>query len=276
MTNWTVQQASEAARQRFPDPASALLEAHLLLGRVLGMERSMLLAHPERRLSADEAARFFALAERRAAGEPLAYILGERAFYDGVLRVTPDVLIPRPETELLVEQALAYTAGRALVAADIGTGSGAIAISYARHAPQALVYATDISPQALEVAQSNAAGLPIYFLHGDLGAPLIELGVQVDVVMANLPYLTTRECDELDVGRYEPRLALDGGRDGLEVVRRLLAQTPRLCAPRAALFLEIGAGQGDAALDLAFLLRPHAAHLVQDLAGRDRLLVIML
>ena len=273
---WTVQLASDAARQRFPDPDSALLEAHLLLGRVLGLERPALLAHPERILSADEAERFFTLVERRAAGEPLAYILGERAFYDGLLRVTPNVLIPRPETELLVEQALAYTDGRALVAADIGTGSGAIAISYARHAPQAQVYATDISQAALDVARANAAGLPIHFLHGDLGAPLIERRIQVDLVMANLPYLTTREWEEADVSRYEPRLALDGGRDGLEVIRRLLAQTPRLCAPQAALFLEIGTGQGDAALELANLLRPHAAHVAQDWAGHDRLLVIML
>jgi len=273
---WTVQQASEAARQRFPDPASALLEAHLLLGRVLNVERPALLAHPERPLSEEEEARFFALVERRANGEPLAYILGERAFYDGVLRVTPDVLIPRPETELLVEQALAWTAGRALVAVDIGTGSGAIAISYARHAPQAQVYATDISQAALEVAQSNAAGLPIRFLHGDLGAPLIARGIQADLVMANLPYLTTREWEEAEVSRYEPRLALDGGRDGLAVIRRLLAQTPRLCAPRAALLLEIGAWQGDAAMELAALLRPFSAQLIQDLAGHDRLLLVAL
>jgi len=273
---WTVQQASEAARQRFPDPASALLEAHLLLGRVLNVERPVLLAHPERPLNEDEAARFFALAERRANGEPLAYILGEQAFYDGVLRVTPDVLIPRPETELLVEQALAWTAGRALVAVDIGTGSGAIAISYARHAPQAQVYATDISQAALQVAQANAAGLPIRFLHGDLGAPLIARGVQADLVMANLPYLTTAEWEAAEVSRHEPRLALDGGRDGLAVIRRLLAQTPRLCAPQACLMLEIGARQGDAALELAALLRPLSAHIVQDLAGHDRLLVIAL
>jgi release factor glutamine methyltransferase len=270
----TIADALREARARFTASESAGLDAHVLLAAVLGVDRTHLLGHPEQVLSAEQAAQFGAWVERHAAGEPVAYILGRRGFYDLDLLVTSDVLIPRPETELLLEQALAFAQQHpGLTAVDIGTGSGALAVTFAKHAPGATVYAVDISPQALAVAQRNAQAqdVAVTFLEGDLLGPLIERGVKVDLVMANLPYIATDEVPRLDVSRYEPVLALDGGPDGLDLVRRLLAQLPQVARPGALVLLEIGADQGAATLALAGA----TGRLFQDYAGLDRIVSLI-
>lgn len=263
-----------AARRIAPVSSSAGLDAQLLLMAVTGDDRAHVIAHPEKALAPEQAARYAALVNRRAAGEPIAYILGRRAFYDREFAVTPAVLIPRPETEHLLEAALALVheqPGCRVV--DVGTGSGALAITLAAHAPGAQVWATDISPAALAVARRNAAAhnQPVTFLEGDLLLPLIERGLRVDGVLANLPYIPTADMQQLEVSRYEPHLALDGGPDGLDLFRRLLDQLPQVCGPSAWLLLEIGAAQGPAVAGLVRERVPAAqVDVLPDYAGHDR------
>lgn len=265
----TVGTVLSAVRGRLPG-----FEAQALLGAVLQTDRAALLAHPERLLMPEQAERFGALAERLAAGEPLPYLIGRQAFYDRDFFVTPDVLIPRPESELLVEEALAFARLQPnLTLVDVGTGSGALAVVLAAHLPAARVYATDISPAALVVAQRNAEqyGARVTLLPGDLLQPLIERGIKVNLLVANLPYIAAGDLPGLAVSRYEPRLALDGGPDGLDLIRRLLLQAPAACLPGARLLLEIGADQGAAALALARAAFPAAVvDCLRDLAGHDR------
>ncbi|MBZ0297908.1 MAG: peptide chain release factor N(5)-glutamine methyltransferase [Anaerolineae bacterium] len=275
----TIQEALQQAKQRIsPVSDSANLDAQILLCAVLEVERSYLLAHPEAELTPAQLAHIEALTARRAAGEPVAYILGRRAFYDRDLLVAPGVLIPRPETELLLEQALAFIAAQPQAkVVDVGTGSGALAVTLAANCPQVQVYATDISPNALMIARQNAAqqSANVTFYEGDLLQPLIERGLKVDVVMANLPYIATDELPELAVSRYEPLLALDGGPDGLDIIRRLLNAIPQV-EPKLVL-LEIGADQGAAALALAQArLQPREATVIQDYAGLDRIVRVEL
>ena len=258
----TLRDALRAARQ-YIDP----LDAHVLLAAVLGVDRAYLLANPEVALTPDQAEQFAHYIKRCAAGEPVAYILGRRAFYDRVFTVTPAVLIPRPETELLLERALEWAGNRTLTAVDVGTGSGALAVTLAAIRPNIDVHAVDISPAALQVARLNADQhhARVTFYEGDLLKPLIERGIKPDLVMANLPYIATDELPDLPVTRYEPRLALDGGVDGLVLIRRLLRQIPQAVNPHALILLEIGAGQGAATLALVKqALSPQSAHLILD------------
>lgn len=258
------------------------LDVDLLLCAALGVERAFLLAHLDDVLPNETAERFAGWLDRGASGEPIAYILGVRGFYDREFFVTPDVLIPRPETELLLEQALAWAGTHPVsLAADIGTGSGALAVTFAAHFPAAQVVAVDISPAALAVARLNAErqGMAdrLTFLQGDLLGPLIERGRPVDLVMANLPYIPTGDLPELEVTKHEPLLALDGGPDGLDLVRVLLAQAAELVRPGALLLLEIGAGQGEAALAAVHLVFPAAsATILPDYAGHDRIVRVEL
>lgn len=218
------------------------LEARRLLAYVLEREPAWLLAHDEASLDEASLARFHAYVERRAAGEPLAYILGSVGFFGRTFAVTPDVLVPRPETEHLVEAVLEELRGAAVRVADIGTGSGAIAVTLACEMPEARICATDVSREALEVARRNARRLGvserIAFFEGDLAAPLLPCA-PLTCVLANLPYIQSAAVPSPPhpVG-YEPRLALDGGVDGLGLYRRLLAQLPPLLAPGASLFFE--------------------------------------
>ncbi|MCU0463815.1 MAG: peptide chain release factor N(5)-glutamine methyltransferase [Anaerolineae bacterium] len=260
---------------------SASLDAQLLMAKVLGVSRAHVLAHPERPLSDEEHARFTALIHRRLKGEPVAYLLGRRAFYDREFTVTPAVLIPRPETEDLLERALAspQAARPGGVAVDVGTGSGALAVTFAALRPHMQVYATDISPEALAVARLNAEqhGAAVTFFEGDLLAPFIEHGLQVDLIMANLPYIDSAVVPTLEVSQHEPVLALDGGPDGLELVRRLLEQAPSVIRPGGLMLLEIGYDQGARTAALVQQTFPYAhVAVIPDLAGLDRVVKVNL
>ena len=264
------------------------LDAELLLGHVLGLTRAQIHAHPERRLDAAELDSYRELIERRRQHEPVAYILCYKEFYGLDFYVDRRVLIPRPETELLVEKGLEIgrAASHPLTVADVGTGCGAIAISLAVHLPQATIYALDASPRVLEVAALNcrrhSVGRRVHLFQGDLLSPLPE---PVDLIVANLPYVSRAEWEQLPrtITAYEPRSALDGGPDGLDAIRRLLAQARSRLKPQATILLEIGATQGAAVTDLArrSFDRLRTSHfptaiveVVQDYAGLDRMVVI--
>ena len=225
--------------------ALSLLEARALLAHALGSTREALVAHPEREVDGDAARRFDDLIARRSAGEPLAYLLGEREFYCRPFVVTPAVLIPRPETELLVQLAVEHARNLASPRLlDLGTGSGCIAISLALELPNAEILAVDISAAALDVARTNATrlGARVNFIESDWYSAVSD---RFDMIVANPPYLPSGIIPTLpvEVERFEPHLALDGGPDGLRVLRRLVAQAPRFLRPGAWLLMEIGEEQ---------------------------------
>jgi release factor glutamine methyltransferase len=219
---------------------------------------------------------------RRTDAEPVAYLVGRKEFYGLDLAVDHRVLIPRPETELLVDAVLDHIQSRPdrqVRIADVGTGSGAIALAVAANAPDVTIYATDLSAGALEVAQANVDRLDtrrqITLLQGDLLNPLPE---KVDIIAANLPYISSDEYVDLDPGvrEYEPQLALEAGPEGLDAIRRLLKQAPAHLNPGGVLFLEIGCNQGAVVHSLIRELLPEAAYcaLHQDYHGLDRLMVV--
>lgn len=256
---------------------SPRLDAELLLADVLGLGRAALLARRPEPLPPAALAPFEARVARRAAREPVAYILGRQEFYGLEFEVTRDVLIPRPETELLVDEALGFLRERpAGLVVDVGTGSGCLAVTIAVHVPQVRVVAVDASAAALEVARRNArrhavAG-QVELRQGDL---LSEVAGPADLIVANLPYVSTEEVETLmpDVRLYEPRLALDGGAgDGTGLIRTLVAQAVGRLAPGGLLLLEVAAGQ---AARVADLLRSAGAFsdvsTRRDLAGLERM-----
>jgi release factor glutamine methyltransferase len=257
----------------------ARLEAEVLLRHVLRMERSAFLARRDDALPTEAASQLARLLERRCRHEPLAYILGHRAFYGLDFAVDERVLIPRPETEGLVERVIAL-AGKTALIVDAGTGSGCIALALAAHLPDVRVIATDASADALALAAHNAYRLGlserIAFLCGDLLEPVRE---KVDIIVSNPPYIPSGEIAALapEIAHYEPRTALDGGPDGLDVVRRLLAQAVAHLRPGGHLLLEIGTGQGTAVARLAGGTLPESTVEVEnDLAGLERYVVITL
>jgi len=271
--------AAAAERLRAVGGDTPRLDAEVLLAHVMGVGRAALLTHPDRALTDEERSIYDVLIERRSRGEPVAYLTGARDWYDLTLQVTPDVLVPRPETEGLLERALAWARARRIRAAvDVGTGSGALAIALARALPDVTIYATDLSSAALAVACANARridpALDITFLHGDLLAPLPE---PVDLIVANLPYIGEEEYTGLisDVRLYEPRAALVGGPTGHELIARLLDMAPARLRPGGALFLELGPPQAAPALLAARAIFPDAAIRVDDdYAGLARYLVV--
>ena len=284
----TVQQALERGIALLTEARqdSARLDAQVLLGHVLGVERTRLYAYPETGITPKEERQFFALIERRGRGEPVAYLVGHQEFYGLDFLVDRRVLIPRPETELLVETALnvcreRLDAGQTPVVADIGTGSGAIAITLAVEEPRLpYLYATDISMDALEVADLNCrrhhVEQRVRLLHGDLLTPLPE---PVDVFTANLPYVGTNEMGilEADVRDYEPHLALFSGDEGLDALRRLFlqAQHSRVVSEGAVFLLEIGYRQREALNEMVHEMWPQADVMFKkDYAGWDRLLQV--
>ncbi len=255
------------------------LESEILLRHTLKMDRARLYLEMDAGLSARQQGEFLRLIKRRASGEPAAYLTGHREFYGLDFLVNRSVLIPRPESELLVEKAIETAKNYPfLTIADIGTGSGAIAVSLAVNLPRALIYATDISPSALEVARYNCRrhGVTerVRLLEGDLLVPLPE---PVDIIIANLPYIPAPELGNVNTAGYEPSLALDGGRDGLKKIGRLCTGLGDKLNPGGCLLLEIGQGQGEAVTDLLGRLFPEARlEITADLAGIERVIKLSL
>jgi release factor glutamine methyltransferase len=263
-------------------------EAQVLLSAVLGIERATIYAYPEREVTPEQAESFFQLVARRAEGEPVAYLLGYKEFFGRDFSVDRRVLIPRPETEMLVEVALAVvrrkiSAGHVPVVADIGTGSGAIPITIAVEEPRLpYLYACDISSDALAVAYLNCVSHHVEervrLLQGDLLEPLPEA---VDLLTANLPYVGMREMATLerDVKDYEPHSALFSGTDGLDLLQCLCKDARRsdMLKPGAVMLLEIGYQQREPLTHLLHELWPQATITYQkDYAGWDRLLQVAL
>jgi release factor glutamine methyltransferase len=248
-------------------------EAVLLLAHVLGRDRGWLYAHGDAAVPEEAAARFEALVARRAAGEPVAYLLGRRGFWRFDLAVTPDTLVPRPETELLVELALVRIRADADArVADLGTGSGAIALAIALERPRAAVVATDRSEAALEVARGNAAALRlgnVAFRAGDWLQPLA--GERFDVIVSNPPYIADGDA-HLGQGdlRFEPRGALASGSDGFDAIRTIVRDAPAHLARGGWLLFEHGWEQGEAARALLRDAGFADVETQQDLEGRDR------
>jgi len=306
------------ATQTLADTDSPRLTAEVLLAHVLGVSRTRLLSRPEQPIAPEALTEFNHLLARAALGEPLAYLTGHREFYSLDFLIDSRVLIPRPETELIIDLTLSpchreaslwdpVTLSDNYSILDIGTGSGCLAITLAKHLPSTHITAVDISPDALALARLNAqrhgVSDQITFLESDLlssalrrpachlprevrGVKLAE-GSSVPssfilhpssfaLLTANLPYIASDELRQLPVSKHEPVLALDGGPDGLALIRRLLADAPRVMAPNGRLLLEIGSTQGEAAAALARSAFPtaEAVEVHQDLAGLDRVVEI--
>lgn len=264
-------------RLRAVDIATAQLDAELMLAKVLGKERRWLWCYGEEEVPAAAQQSFFHMMLRREVREPLAYILGEWEFYGRAFSVTPAVLIPRPETELLVEAVIARLAEfQPARIADIGVGSGAIAVTLALEKPSASLLAIDICPQALAVAKINAQRYGVFsaieWYQGDLLAPLISQKVIVSVIVGNLPYICDADMDTLmpEVGVYEPHKALQGGEDGLREIRRLIEQSPSCLVANGLLALELGSGQADKVVDILTAARWRDIVVINDYAAIPR------
>ncbi|MGE0227585.1 MAG: peptide chain release factor N(5)-glutamine methyltransferase [Dehalococcoidia bacterium] len=284
----TVRHLLHAAARRLLDAQcddtldEARLEVELLYGEAAGLDRARVLAAGNDEPPPEVSARFEALLARRLSHEPLAYILGRRECYGLTFEVAPGVLIPRPDTETLIEAALdavrANPHARRLVnVVDVGTGSGVIALAVARHAPTAKVYAVDASTEALAIAGRNRRRLGltdrVVLLAGDL---LEALPVPADIVVANLPYIPTADVDRLapEVRDWEPRAALDGGPDGLDVIRALVEELPAHLAGEAAVLLEVGHDQAPEVARLLEAALGAPARLRHDLAGIARVVEV--
>ena len=263
------------------EPDEARLEAEVLLRYVLGLDRAAFLARQHEFLPSHTVPRLDALLDRRLAREPLAYITGERSFFGLDFVVDQRVLVPRPETEGLVERAIQIASrapGRQVRVADVGTGSGCIAVALALRLPAARVVATDCSLDALAVARLNAQrhGVEdrIDFVHCDLLRGVRE---RLDIIVANPPYIASDEIGRLapEIARFEPQQALDGGADGLAVIRRLFQQAPPHLTDRGSIVLEIGSGQGESILALAHeALTAARVTIENDLAGLERYVTV--
>lgn len=278
---WTVRRVLEWTKGylRRGGVKQARFEAEVLLAHALGVERLELYLHPERVLTAEERARFRELIRQRREGKPLQYLLGEVEFMGLKLRVNEQVLIPRPETEELVELILkelgkAGEKGKELAVLDLGTGSGAIALALAKFLPRAEVTAVDISPEALRLAEENAKrnglGGRIRFLLSDWFSCVEG---KFDLIVANPPYVAREEARELprEVREHEPPLAWDGGREGLESLRKIIAAAPRYLRSGGRLYLEIGATQGEKVCELVLATGAFdGLEIFPDLRGRER------
>jgi release factor glutamine methyltransferase len=279
-------QAGVARLAAGPHPDRARLDAEALLLHVARLNRAALFARWKDEVNAEYAAQYAALISRRLAGEPIQYITGEAEFYGLPFRVTRDVLIPRPETEHLVEKALEIASAFSGTGApglaetwegnilDVGTGSGAIAVTLAHHLPHAHLTAIDVSPQALAIAEENAKRnrAAIRFLRGDLLQPVAD--ERFDIVVSNPPYVSTADRDSLavEVRDYEPARALFAGDDGLDVYRRLIPAAFAVLVPGGFLALEIGSGQAPAVQALLAAAGFQQIETTPDLQGIPRVL----
>lgn len=284
-----------SARQRLAEAActTPALDAEILLAHTLAQARTWLYMYPQAVIEPEQRAAFNGLLQRRARREPVAYLVGAKEFFGLEFEVNRHVLIPRPETELLVETALQILVDdwqktgdsrqpqldqSKIHIADVGAGSGCIAIALATRLPGARFLAIDASAEALALARRNArrhnVADRVTFLRGDLLRPL---GRPVDLIVSNPPYVSRSELQAVapEVGQYEPRLALDGGEDGLALIRPLLRQAKEKLKPGGALLVEIGSTQGPAVVQTVRNYFPSAGvSIKQDLAGLDRLLVV--
>jgi release factor glutamine methyltransferase len=274
---WTIRRVLEWTRGHFEkaDIDAPRLTAELLLGHILKTSRVKLYVDLDRPLAKEELAAYRGLIQRRLAYEPTQYLVGAKEFYNRRFAVDARVLIPRPETELLVEAVLkALPVDAPCRVLDLCTGSGCIAITLAAERPQASVWATDLSPEALEVARANAeslgVGSRVTFLQGDLFAAVPE-GPTFDLIVSNPPYVKRGELPTLQREvRKEPQLALDGGVDGLDLVRRIVEAAPQRLKPGALLAMEIGEDQGDAARQTLARVFSHDVRIEKDLERNDR------
>jgi release factor glutamine methyltransferase len=265
---------------------STELDAQIILAHTLGHPRTWLLAHLDAHLTAPQIEATTQAFDKYQAGTPLPYIIGHWEFFGLDFDITKDVLIPRPETELLVEKAVTWlqSSPDRRTIADIGTGSGVIAVSIAMHVPDARILATDISFAALKVAQHNARKFHVHHQIDFLQCDLLPQHVNnlttdrhFDLICANPPYISTKTLHQLPIFGREPTLALDGGADGLDAYRRLYKIAPEWLAPQGMMLFETEAILGVQALGLAYdTFTDVTIHLHQDLAGHDRLLEISL
>lgn len=262
--------ALDAAWKQYSQQVSGATLRALLAG-VSGRETAWLLSHREEELPSAQAESFMLLAARAAQGEPLAYLLGERDFWKLRFKVGPQVLVPRPETELLVEVALKAAPTRARIV-DVGTGSGIAGVTLAYRLPDAYVLATDYSAAALRLARENAVRHGVAHRMGFVQADLLAgIAGPFDVIAANLPYIDRDDLEYLGVKDWEPRLALDGGIGGLALVEGLIKQTPGKLRPGGLIALEIGAEQGPRTAALLEAGLPGSrVEIHRDLAGLDR------
>jgi len=263
----------------------ASIEAELLLGHVLGISKTQLYTKPERALTSAEIKHLRRLVQRRLDHEPTAYILGHCEFYGIDFYVDYHTFIPRPETELLVEQAVEFAhrisqPGKQITIADVGTGCGAIAVSLALSLPQAKIYATDISAPALRVAgmncQRHGINSQVELLQGNWLEPLPQ---PVDIIVANLPYIKDCEFGDLspEIRNFEPTIALAGGEDGVDKIQQMLEQIPGKLNYGACFLLEIGQGQGEMVTSLIKSYFPQAIiELIRDLGGIERVVKVIL
>jgi len=262
------------------------LDASVLLAHIINKPRTWVMAHPELTISMEQQKQLDDSLAQLERGKPFPYVLGHWEFFGLDFDITPDVLIPRPETELLVEKAIAWLQKfpTKRIIADIGTGSGAIAISIAVNITDANVLATDISPKALQAAKQNAikhgVNNKIEFIECDLlpnQPQIVNRKSSINLLCANLPYIPTRTLYNLPIYEREPTIALDGGQDGLDLFRRLMKLAPKWISPDSLILLEVEATLGKQTTKLARELFPNAnIQLHQDLTGRDRLLEIEL
>jgi release factor glutamine methyltransferase len=279
-TTWTIGAVLKWAADDFRAKGleSPRVEAELLLAVALGCSRIALITDGARPLEPSELARFKGMVVRRRRREPVAYILGRREFYGRSFKVDARVLVPRPDTEILVEIALRETRDRDLFvrALDLCTGSGCVAITLAKERPTSSFVAVDVSADALAVAQENALRIGAYnvtFALGSLFEPV--QGARFDLITANPPYVTTAEIETLDadVREHEPRLALDGGADGLDLVRAIVEAAPAHLNPGGVLAMEIGADQGPATAALYEARGFTGVRVEKDYGRRDRVVV---
>jgi release factor glutamine methyltransferase len=279
MRTWGEERDAGASVLRAAGIATAVLDADVLLAHVLGVAKETLYAHPDMELPHGAMRRYRELIARRANGEPVAYLRGFKEFYGLRFVVDQRVLIPRPETETLVDVARSAVAGRPLTVVDVGTGSGAIAIAVAVHEPAARVIATDLSADALAVAKANAAELGVAqrveFREGDLLAPIRET---VDLVVANLPYLRDDALTELVGERtslaFEPRIAVAAGVDGLALICRAANELPRVLASDGVALFEVDPPIADSVADLLRGALGGRPTVLSDLAGQPRVVKI--
>lgn len=257
------------------------MDAELLLASAMECARLDLISHPEKALTDRQLSHFEEMLARRARRCPLAYLTGSREFYGISIEVSDAVLVPRPETELLVDQAVRRLGDAPVRVADVGVGSGAIAVALAVSLPNATVFGTDISTDALEVAGRNVAKHHltdrVRLFCGDLVDPLAALQIEFDAIVSNPPYVPMGDIPTLqpEVSQWEPRTALDGGEDGLDVIRRLIPAAAQLLRPAGFAAIEIGMGQAEAVRRIAAEAGYSGTEVASDLAGIERVVVCL-